>query len=57
MLNYVDSEKLAEITSGDQRLVELADVDLAEVAGHMTVNVEATSTMLDFFDEHSLATR
>ena len=51
MLNYVDAAKLAEI-AGNQRLVELADVDLAAVAGHMTVNLEATTEMLDFFDAH-----
>ena len=51
MLNYVDVTKLAGI-SASQRLTELADVDIAEVAGHMTTNVEATQVMLDFFDTH-----
>jgi polyhydroxybutyrate depolymerase len=51
MLNYVDAARLAELAS-DQRLVDLADVDIAAVAGHMTVNLEATTAMLDFFDAH-----
>ncbi|HKY16882.1 MAG TPA: PHB depolymerase family esterase [Microthrixaceae bacterium] len=51
MLNYVDVTKLAAI-SASQQLTELADVDIVEVAGHMTTNVEATQVMLDFFDTH-----
>jgi polyhydroxybutyrate depolymerase len=51
MLNYVDTQKLVEL-SNDQALTDLADVDVAAVAGHMTLNVEATTTMLDFFDAH-----
>jgi polyhydroxybutyrate depolymerase len=51
MLNYVDVAQLSKI-AGDQRLTELADVDLAAVAGHMTTNLEATTAMLDFFDAH-----
>ena len=51
MLNYADAAELAEISS-DQRLLELADIDVGAVAGHMTTNVEATATMLDFFDAH-----
>jgi polyhydroxybutyrate depolymerase len=51
MLNYVDAGQLAEIGSS-QELVQLADLDLTEIAGHMTVNLEATTVMLDFFDAH-----
>lgn len=51
MLNYVDGARLAELAS-DQRLLDLADVDVVAVAGHMTTNLEATTAMLDFFDAH-----
>ena len=51
MLNYVDAALLAELAS-DQRLIDVAGVDVAAVAGHMTTNLEATTAMLDFFDAH-----
>lgn len=52
MLNYVDPAELGEL--GDAtRLAQLAGVELAAIAGHMTTNLEATSVMLDFFDSHS----
>jgi polyhydroxybutyrate depolymerase len=53
MLNYVDAGALAELAA-DQPLVEVADLDLAAIAGHMTVSIEATQLMVDFFDEHTL---
>jgi polyhydroxybutyrate depolymerase len=53
MLNYVDAAALAELAA-DQELVEVADLDLAAIAGHMTVNIEATQLMIDFFDDHAL---
>ncbi len=52
MLNYVDPGRLSELGTNNQELVDLAGVDLAAVAGHMTLNVEATAEMLDFFDAH-----
>ncbi|MCC6225026.1 MAG: hypothetical protein IT195_01290 [Microthrixaceae bacterium] len=53
MLNYVDPADLGEL--GDAtRLAELAGIELAAIAGHMTTNLEATSVMLDFFDDHPL---
>lgn len=52
MLNYVDVQRLAEQAANSQRLVDAAGVDLGRVAGHMTVNLEATATMLDFFEAH-----
>jgi polyhydroxybutyrate depolymerase len=51
MLNYVDAERLARLADTIE-LVDVADLDLAEIAGHMTVNIEATALMLDFFDDH-----
>lgn len=54
MLNYVDAARLAEL-AGDQRLLDVADVDVVAVAGHLTTNLEATTAMLDFFDAHPRA--
>lgn len=51
MLNDLDPAELAALGS-NQALVEAAGVDLAAVAGHMTINLEATHAMLDFFDAH-----
>ncbi len=51
MLNYVDPARLSAL--GDtQKLAEVAGVDLAEIAGHMTTSIEATNEMLDFFEAH-----
>lgn len=51
MLNYVDTSSLT--ASGDsQKLAEIAGVDLAVIAGHMTTSIEATNLMLDFFEAH-----
>ncbi len=51
MLNYVDVARLTELAQG-MALPEVVGVDVAEIAGHMTTNLEATSVMLDFFDRH-----
>ncbi len=52
MLNYLDAAQLGEL-AGNQALVDIADLDVAEIAGHMTVHIEATALMLDFFDTHT----
>jgi polyhydroxybutyrate depolymerase len=51
MLNYVDPARLSALGE-NQELAELAGVDIGEIAGNMTVSIEATKLMLDFFDEH-----
>lgn len=53
MLNYVDAERLSRLAQS-QELVAVADLDVGAIAGHMTVNIEATEVMLDFFDQHRL---
>lgn len=54
MLNYLDMSRLAEIGQ-NQQLLAVSGHDPLEVAGHMTVNIEATAMMLDFFDRHPRA--
>jgi len=51
MLNYVDVGTLGEL-GANQQLAEVRDLDLVEIAGHMTTSVEATTLMVDFFDAH-----
>lgn len=51
MLNYVDATRLFALGE-NQELAELAGVDIGEIAGNMTVSIEATTLMLDFFDKH-----
>jgi polyhydroxybutyrate depolymerase len=51
MLNYIDPDALARLGT-DNALIQLADLDLLEIAGHMTVSLEATTAILDFFDAH-----
>lgn len=54
MLNYLDAAALAEVGES-QELPQIANLDLAEIAGHMTTSIEATKLMLDFFDVHRAA--
>lgn len=54
MLNYIDAARLRELAEG-MDLPAAAGVDVAAIAGHMTLNVEATTAMLDFFDAHPRA--
>jgi poly(3-hydroxybutyrate) depolymerase len=52
MLNHLDAEQLGALANS-QSLVDAADLDVAEIAGHMTRNIEATQLMMDFFDDHT----
>ncbi|MCZ7628917.1 MAG: hypothetical protein M5U19_07550 [Microthrixaceae bacterium] len=51
MLNYVDVEQLAGLGDAAE-MAEAYGVDVLTIAGHMTPSIEATSSMLDFFDTH-----